>query len=269
VQAQQAQTDASARSIVFMAASCAAVSGARNVRAMRRCVKRPPVPALRRAHAGGGYAAQVDREELELTLLHQDDDLIVVDKPAGLLAVPGRGEAGRDNLASRAQRRWPDARIVHRLDMATSGLMLFARGDAVQRKLGAAFEGRRVHKRYEAWVAGVLQDDEGCIDAPLAADWPRRPRQQVDPEHGRPARTRWRVLGRDAAARRTRLELEPITGRTHQLRVHLLAIGHPILGDTLYAPEAAAPRLLLHACALALAHPRDGRECEFTSAAPF
>ena len=205
----------------------------------------------------------------ELSVLHVDEDLLVIDKPAGLLAVPGRGEAGRDNLASRAQQRWPDARIVHRLDMATSGLMLFARGDAAQRTLSAAFEGRRVHKGYEAWVAGLLQDEQGCIDFPLAADWPRRPRQQVDPERGRPAQTRWRVLERDHERRQTRLALEPLTGRTHQLRVHLLAIGHPILGDALYAPELETPRLMLHACALTFGHPRHGGPCEFRSAAPF
>lgn len=214
----------------------------------------------------GRYPARVDREP---RVLHRDDDLIVVDKPAGLLAVPGRGEGGRDNLASRVQERWPDARVVHRLDMATSGLMLFACGGAAQRKLGAAFEGRRVHKRYEAWVDGLVHGDDGCIDAPLAADWPRRPRQQVDHERGRPAQTHWRVLERDPTLRRTRLELEPVTGRTHQLRVHLLAIGHPILGDALYAPHTQAPRLMLHACVLDLAHPRHGTRCEFRCPAPF
>jgi tRNA pseudouridine32 synthase/23S rRNA pseudouridine746 synthase len=205
----------------------------------------------------------------EPTVLHRDDDMIVVDKPAGLLAVPGRGEAGRDNLASDVQRQWPDARVVHRLDMATSGLMLFARGAEAQRRLGAAFEGRRVYKRYRAWVAGLVRDDSGEIDLPLAADWPHRPRQRIDPARGRPAQTRWRVLERDTALGRTRLELEPLTGRTHQLRVHLLAIGHPIVGDALYAPATIAPRLMLHACLLAVPHPRHGERREFRCPAPF
>jgi tRNA pseudouridine32 synthase/23S rRNA pseudouridine746 synthase len=126
-----------------------------------------------------------------------------------------------------------------------------------------------VHKGYEAWVAGVPDDDEGRIDAPLAADWPRRPRQQIDPERGKPASTLWRVLERERPARRARLGLVPVTGRTHQLRVHLLSIGHPVFGDALYAPEHPAPRLMLHACVLAFEHPADGRRCEFYCAAPF
>ncbi|GCL62730.1 RNA pseudouridine synthase [Rubrivivax pictus] len=189
-----------------------------------------------------------------LTLVHQDDRLLVADKPAGLLCVPGRGPAGADNLAARVQVRCPDALVVHRLDMATSGLVLFGRGAATQRALSIAFAERQMDKRYEAVVAGLLADEAGEVDLPLGPDWPNRPRQQVDRAAGKPSVTRWQVLARDAAAGSTRLALQPLTGRTHQLRLHLAAIGHPILGDALYATPAAlaaAPRLLLHACRLA------------------
>jgi tRNA pseudouridine32 synthase/23S rRNA pseudouridine746 synthase len=205
-------------------------------------------------------------------LLHLDAALLAAEKPAGLLAVPGRGDDKQDCLWSCVRAQVDDALIVHRLDMATSGVMLFARGIAVQRALSMAFEKRRVGKRYEAIVAGVLTDDAGEVDLALAADWPRRPRQQVDREHGRAALTRWRVLARDAARSTTRVALEPVTGRSHQLRVHMAALGHPIVGDELYAPldvARAAPRLLLHACALCLPHPGDGRMLELASAPPF
>ena len=266
-----------------------------------------------------------------------DDALIVVDKPAGRLCVPGRGPQGAGSLAERVQARWPDALVVHRLDMATSGLVAFARGKAAQRSLGDAFAAREVGKRYVAVVEGRPEggaaagadagagratgagdrgagggggsradgggaDDGGGgpapgdgwheIDLPLAADWPRRPRQRVDAAAGRPSLTRWRVIGAEPAERdggghgagpaaaapsgvpagpvaagaprrpaTTRLALWPVTGRTHQLRVHLLAIGHPIVGDALYGPAdaAAAPRLLLHAAWLDLPHPDGGR----------
>jgi tRNA pseudouridine32 synthase / 23S rRNA pseudouridine746 synthase len=202
--------------------------------------------------------------------VHQDGSLLVVNKPAGLLAVPGLGEAGRDCLSLRVQSVYPDARVVHRLDMATSGLMLFARGLAMQRVLSAAFEARQVHKRYVAVVAGLMADNSGEINAPLIADWPRRPLQKVCAEKGKAAQTRWRRLHLDVAAHSTRLELVPVTGRTHQLRVHLLHIGHPIWGDALYsAPPWPAPRLLLHASHLALRHPATGLGLEFDSAVPF
>lgn len=190
-----------------------------------------------------------------LGIVHVDGQVVVADKPAGLLCVPGRGPDLADCLASRVQARWPDARVVHRLDMATSGLVVFGRGAALQRALSIAFADRQVYKRYEAVVAGLLSDDSGEIDLPLAADWPNRPRQQVDRATGKPSLTRWQVLARDAAQGTTRLALTPVTGRTHQLRLHLAAIGHAILGDALYATPAgarAAPRLLLHACALGL-----------------
>ncbi|HMQ71975.1 MAG TPA: RluA family pseudouridine synthase [Rubrivivax sp.] len=201
-----------------------------------------------------------------MTPLHLDAHLIAVDKPAGLLAVPGRTEP--DCLAARVQAVWADARVVHRLDMATSGLMLFARGAAAQRRLGDAFAARLVHKGYVAIVGGLVDADVGEIDLPLAADWPRRPLQRVDHERGRPSLTRWRVLARDAAGGRTRLRLEPVSGRSHQLRVHLQAIRHPIVGDTLYGGAPAA-RLMLHAAELIVPHPADGRRLPLASAPPF
>jgi tRNA pseudouridine32 synthase/23S rRNA pseudouridine746 synthase len=203
------------------------------------------------------------------TCLYRDDALVAADKPAGLLAVPGIGEARRDCLAARVAADVTDALVVHRLDQATSGVMLFGRGAAAQRALSIAFAQRRVVKRYEAIVHGLVEDDDGAIDLPLAADWPNRPRQRVDHEHGKPSLTRWHVLARDAATRTTRLQLEPVTGRSHQLRVHLAAIGHAIVGDALYAPQVEAPRLMLHAAALRLLHPHDGRTLVVRSALPF
>ena len=202
-------------------------------------------------------------------VLYLDDALVVVVKPAGLLAVPGRGEQLHDCAATQVQARFPDALIVHRLDQATSGLLVFARGAAAQRMLSQAFAERRVAKRYTAVVAGLLARDSGSIDLPLAADWPNRPRQQVDAVHGKPSLTHWRVLRRDAGAGTTRVALEPVTGRSHQLRVHLLAIGHAILGDALYAPQLSASRLMLHANELTIPHPDDARPMNFCSAAPF
>lgn len=213
-----------------------------------------------------------------LDVVHCDAHLLVLEKPAGLLSVPGRGADKHDCVAARAQRLYPDALVVHRLDMATSGLMLMARGIPVQRRLSQAFAQRQVGKRYLAVVSGRLDMPPSArygwalIDLPLAADWPNRPRRIVEPERGKPSLTRWRVLAYDASADATRLELEPITGRSHQLRVHLQSLGHPILGDSLYAaPEvqARSPRLLLHASALRLAHPATGEPLAWFSTAPF
>ncbi|WP_291064739.1 RluA family pseudouridine synthase [Hydrogenophaga sp.] len=178
-----------------------------------------------------------------LSVLYADADLLVLDKPAGLLSVPGRGPQRQDCLSARAQAVWPDALVVHRLDMATSGLLLMARGSAAQRQLGSAFEQRRIGKRYCAVVAGALHNpspDNGwnSVELPLLADWLDRPRSKVCHLHGKPSLTRWRLAAQpdDPADQplTTRLELEPISGRSHQLRVHLQAIGHPIWGDTLY-----------------------------------
>jgi tRNA pseudouridine32 synthase / 23S rRNA pseudouridine746 synthase len=209
-----------------------------------------------------------------LPCLYADEALLVLDKPAGLLSVPGRDIVNQDCASARAQAQWPDALIVHRLDMATSGLLLMARGAAMQRTLSMAFEARRVHKRYVAVVAGHVADEAGEVDQPLRTDWPNRPRQIVTPA-GKPSLTRWRVLARetDALGRpQTRLELEPVTGRTHQLRVHLQSIGHPMLGDALYADaevQARSPRLLLHASELALTHPVSGAALRWHSPPPF
>lgn len=202
-------------------------------------------------------------------VIHLDADLVVVNKPAGLPSVPGRGPALADCAWTRVQALAPDALVVHRLDMATSGLLLFARGAALQRAFSIAFAERRVHKRYEAIVDGGPEADEGRIDLPLAADWPNRPRQQVDPLRGKPSLTHWRVLAREGP--RTRMALAPLTGRSHQLRVHAAAMGWPIVGDALYGgpAAAAAPRLLLHACELRLTHPADGRPLHWVSPAPF
>ena len=195
-----------------------------------------------------------------LQTIYADDSLLVFNKPSGLLSVPGRGEDKQDCLSCRVQQHHPDALVVHRLDMATSGLMLMARGLAMQRALGKLFETRTIQKRYLAVVEGQLDSspDWQLIDFPIAVDWPNRPLRIIDSNNGQPSQTRWRALSFDERTNSTRVELEPLTGRSHQLRVHLQALGHPILGDALYAPsavQAKAPRLLLHACALTFRHP--------------
>ncbi len=203
-------------------------------------------------------------------VLFADEAWIVLDKPAGLPAVPGRAEGLQDCAASRAQALYADALVVHRLDMPTSGLLLMARGLQRQRQLSQAFAQRGVDKRYVAIVAGELAEDAGEIDLPLSPDWPQRPRQRVDTTGGKPSLTRWQVIAREGD--RTRLLLEPVTGRTHQLRVHLAAIGHAIVGDTLYAPDAvaaAASRLMLHAWTLTAPHPDTGASTRFESPVPF
>lgn len=212
-----------------------------------------------------------------MQVVYADAALLVLHKPAGLLSVPGRGPDKQDCLATRVRQLYPDALVVHRLDMATSGLMLMARGPAVQRALSMAFEQRRIDKRYEAVVDGCWRlpaaaDGWGLIDLPIRLDWPRRPLSIVDPVAGKPSRTRWQLLAAELATGTSRLALEPVTGRSHQLRLHLAAQGHPILGDTLYAPppvQQRAPRLLLHACRVALQHPVDGRALQFQIPAPF
>jgi tRNA pseudouridine32 synthase/23S rRNA pseudouridine746 synthase len=211
----------------------------------------------------------------EPAVVYADASLLVVDKPSGLLAVPGRGADKQDCLSVRVQARYPDALIVHRLDMATSGLMVMARGAAAQRELSKAFAARAVNKRYVAVVAGRLDaplEGWGVIDLPIIVDWPNRPLRIVDHQRGKPSLTRWRVLEHDENPVTTRVELEPVTGRSHQLRVHLRELGHPILGDALYAPVsilALSGRLLLHACLLSFAHPVTGEALAFESPAPF
>jgi tRNA pseudouridine32 synthase/23S rRNA pseudouridine746 synthase len=255
-----------------------------------------------------------------------DEHLLIINKPAGLLSVPGRGEDKQDCLSARVQQRFPDALVVHRLDMATSGLMVFARGEAIQRALSRMFREREVSKRYVALVAGDLREGENksevkstpsltlpqrereCwravgdgwweINLPLMVDWPNRPKSKVDFESGKPSLTRYRLLGMETLCLRavdgasfdtasptqderlagalgeernfvfSRLELEPITGRTHQLRLHLASIGHPIIGDTLYDGRKAE-RLMLHATRLAFDHPITAKPLYFESDAPY
>jgi len=193
--------------------------------------------------------------------IFEDEHLLVLAKPSGLLSVPGRGLDKQDCLSKRVQDRNPEALVVHRLDRDTSGLILMARGIESQRRLSRLFETRQVKKRYVALVIGAPaptdMDDEGwhTIDGPILLDWDRRPLHIISPE-GKPSRSRWRVLQSSTTA--TLVELEPVTGRTHQLRVHLQSIGHPILGDSLYAPlevQALSPRLMLHARDLGFPHP--------------
>lgn len=218
----------------------------------------------------------LSESDLSVDLVFEDSTLLVLNKPGGLLSVPGKGADKQDCLSARVQRVYPEALIVHRLDMATSGLLLMARSLAMQRSLGMAFASRAVQKRYVAVVAGRVQDTPSqelkqewqLIDLPIAPDWPNRPVQHIDLEHGKPSQTQYRVLNYDTAADTTRLELAPLTGRTHQLRVHLQALGHPILGDTLYAGEtviARSNRLLLHASALVLQHPVTSEALSFNS----
>lgn len=206
-----------------------------------------------------------------LTPLFFDDTLLVVDKPAGLLSVPGRGADKADCLVSRIQRDFPDALTVHRLDMSTSGLLLLARGEEMHRQLSRLFRERLVDKRYIAVVDGKLEAEEGEVELPLICDWPNRPRQKVDFEIGKHSLTKFRRLAFDPAMNVTRVELEPITGRSHQLRVHMAELGHPILGDDLYAgaAEGKADRLLLHAMDLAFVHPLTGEALSFHCPPPF
>lgn len=203
-----------------------------------------------------------------LNILYHDPDLLFVDKPAGLLSVPGKTEP--DCVEARLRTQYPEALTVHRLDMATSGVMVFARNKAAQRHLGLQFERRHLAKTYIAVVDGIVAANEGHIDLPLRADWPNRPLQMVCHEQGRPSQTDWRVLER--MSDKTRLELTPLTGRSHQLRVHLQAIGHVILGDEFYSHGnalAASERLLLHAHRLSLFKPTGGERVTIESPVPF
>jgi tRNA pseudouridine32 synthase / 23S rRNA pseudouridine746 synthase len=204
-----------------------------------------------------------------LVILYQDDQIIVVDKPAGLLSVPGKLEGRQDCLQSRLLLAHPDTLLVHRLDCDTSGVMIFARHKLAQGFLGQEFEKRRARKTYVARVAGVMEADQGHVDLPIWTDWPNRPKQRVDHEAGRPAQTDWQVISRGTAE--TRVRLSPLTGRSHQLRVHMTELGHPILGDPIYAPDTAPlyPRMMLHAESLSLHHPGTKDWMTFTAKCPF
>ncbi len=205
----------------------------------------------------------------ELIDLHYiDAHLLVAEKPAGLLSVPGRGEANQDCVIARLQQVHAEALTVHRLDQVTSGLLLYALGKPMQAALSALFAQRQVGKRYHAILQGEVGDDVGEVDLPLMVDWPNRPRQKVDHAQGKPALTRWQVLARDLDTGRTRVALEPVTGRSHQLRLHMASLGHPIVGDVLYGAEPAS-RVHLHASELRFAHPVTGQSLAFHSAPPF
>ena len=202
-------------------------------------------------------------------LIHHDDQILVVEKPAGLLSVPGRGEDRADCLINRLRGAFPTVLLVHRLDMDTSGIMVFGLTPHAQKHLGQQFERRQVKKAYVARLWGRLEGKEGRVDLPLIVDWPNRPRQKVDHAEGRPAQTDWRVIR--ASDAETRVRLYPLTGRSHQLRVHMASLGHPILGDPLYAEGSAAdhPRLMLHAESLRLRHPDSNATMSFSAPPPF
>lgn len=207
-----------------------------------------------------------------LDILHKDDALLVINKPAGLLSVPGRGEHKQDCLVFRARREYPEALNVHRLDMATSGILIMARTRDAHRNLSRQFQERRINKRYTAVVDGQVDCDQGEINLPLSCDWPNRPRQIIDIASGRPSTTLFRVLSRDRGNNSSRLQLEAKTGRTHQIRVHLQSLGHAIIGDRLYASEqvgAKAGRLLLHAEQLSFIHPDSHQEIHIVCEASF
>ena len=205
-----------------------------------------------------------------LEVLHEDHEIVVVNKPSGLLSVPGKGEHLADCLLTRVQAAFPTALLVHRLDRDTSGVMIFGLTPHAQRHLSMQFEKRTTKKTYVARVAGRLEPKSGTVDLPLIVDWPNRPKQMVDHENGKPAVTDWRVMkyGEDE----TRVRMFPKTGRSHQLRVHMLALGHPILGDPFYAQGHARDgyeRLMLHSEELRVRHPDGGRGMSFRAKVPF
>lgn len=213
-----------------------------------------------------------NQPERDIIYLYEDEDIVAVSKPAWLLSVPGRGEDKIDSVAYRVQQKYPDAKTVHRLDWATSGVIIMALNADAHRHLNKQFADRKTQKRYIAIVAGLVENDEQMIDLPLRCDWENRPRQIVDWHQGKPSQTLATVDYRDAEKQQTRLLLKPITGRSHQLRVHCQQLGHPIIGDQLYAPprwQAVSSRLLLHAEWLQVFHPVSGKVIEFYDESPF
>ncbi|MCR8921421.1 pseudouridine synthase [Dasania sp. GY-MA-18] len=208
----------------------------------------------------------------DIHILWQDDQCLLVNKPAGLLSVPGRHPANRDCLISRVQEQYPSARIVHRLDMDTSGIMVLALNADSHRQLSRQFEQRLTHKCYIAEVFGLVAKDKGSIELPIITDWPNRPLQKIDHEQGKAALTHYQVLSRNPTRNSSRVLLTPITGRSHQLRIHLAEIGHPILGCDFYAHQQAralSPRLLLHAETLHFHHPVSDEVIKGYSPCPF
>ncbi|UWR30348.1 RNA pseudouridine synthase [Sulfitobacter sp. W002] len=204
-----------------------------------------------------------------LVILHEDAEVLLVDKPSGLLSVPGKGEHLADCLIARVQAVFPEALLVHRLDRDTSGVMIFAMTAHAQRHLGLQFEKRMTRKTYVARVWGVPEEKSGTVDLPLIVDWPNRPLQMVCHETGKPAQTDWKRIKSDGET--ARMRLFPKTGRSHQLRVHMLALGHPILGDPFYAtgPARDFPRLMLHSEELRFNHPQGGASTKVRAKAPF
>ena len=204
-----------------------------------------------------------------IEVVYEDAHVVAVNKPTGLLSVPGKGEHLSDCMLSRVMVAFPDALLVHRLDRDTSGVMVFALTKHAQRSMSMQFEARSTKKTYVACVAGEVKESEGEIDLPLIVDWPNRPKQMVCHETGKPSVTEYKRMS--VADGQSRLRLFPKTGRSHQLRVHCLAIGHPILGDPLYAPETVAdfPRLLLHSEELRINHPESGKGLRFRAKCPF
>lgn len=210
------------------------------------------------------------KEDVEI--IYADPFIVIANKAPGLLTVPGRGPEKQDCLIKRLLSKYPNSRIVHRLDQPTSGIVICPQGYEALRFIAKQFEAREVQKSYVAVVAGLVEKDCGEINLPLICDWPNRPRQMVDFEQGKSATTHYTVLQRDKVNNCTRVELKPITGRSHQLRVHMQQLGHPIMGDTLYAPEdiaASSLRLLLHAQWISFRHPETGETIEFTIPASF
>lgn len=213
---------------------------------------------------------QTNLAPAQFELLHCDEDIVVVNKPTDLLSVPGL--ASPHNLFGRVKAQFPTALVVHRLDMATSGLMIFALNKPAQSQLGKQFEHRTIKKMYVAVVHGLVEQQSGEISSPLICDWENRPKQKVDWLNGKPALTQYSVVDRNTAMQATRVHLFPHTGRSHQLRVHMQQIGHPIIGDYFYAPQDADScnsRLLLHAQTLTLSHPTSGANIHFDCPAPF
>lgn len=208
--------------------------------------------------------------ELSIAIIHEDPAFLVVDKPSGLLSVPGRAPEHKDCLITRVQATYPEALTVHRLDCHTSGLTVIALGKASQRNLSMQFQNRVVDKCYVAKIIGHLETETGSVELPLICDWPNRPLQKVDFEQGKHALTHYKVLAYEGGY--TRVLLTPVTGRSHQLRVHMQALGHPIVGDVFYAPAdtlAAQNRLCLHASELSFDHPETGQRCAFSCPADF
>ncbi|MFT6030120.1 MAG: tRNA pseudouridine32 synthase/23S rRNA pseudouridine746 synthase [Oleiphilaceae bacterium] len=200
-----------------------------------------------------------------IKIIYQDDDVLVLDKPTGLLSVAGRLEIHKDSLQTRVQRVYPTASVVHRLDMSTSGIMLMALNKESHRNISRQFQDRQVSKRYLARIYGRPSTETGLVDLPLIGDWLNRPKQKVDFEVGKPSLTNWKILSSDGQS--SLIELEPVTGRSHQLRVHMQSIGHPILGDKFYAHEDAfklSERLDLHAAYIKFTHPTTHEEIDFS-----